>query len=162
MKLHISRRLGLAALAALVVSGCATSTTPQSITDTLAQRADLSTLNTLVVQAGLADTLRSAGPYTLFAPTNEAFKAVPAKTMAELAADKAKLAAVLNFHLLPAKAVAAEVKNGNQKTLNGATLALSKAGSTVTVEDAVVLQADVAVSNGVVHVVDRVLMPPKR
>jgi uncharacterized surface protein with fasciclin (FAS1) repeats len=162
MVMNPVRRFALLACASALVSGCATAPTPQTITDTLAQRADLSTLNTLVLQAGLADTLRSAGPFTLFAPNNDAFKGVPAKTLAELAADKAKLAAVLNFHVLPGKAAAADVKNGNQKTVNGATLALSKAGSTVTVEDAVVLEADVAVSNGVVHVVDRVLMPPKR
>ncbi|MFN7724438.1 MAG: fasciclin domain-containing protein [Rubrivivax sp.] len=160
--MNLVRRLGLLASIAALVSGCATAPTPQTITDTLAQRADLSTLNTLVLQAGLADTLRSAGPFTVFAPNNEAFKAVPAKTMAELAADKTKLAALLNFHVLPGKAMAADVKNGNQKSVNGAPLALAKAGSTVTVEDAVVLQADVPVSNGVVHVVDRVLMPPKR
>ncbi len=156
------RRLALLACAAVFVSGCATAPTPQTITDTLAQRPELSTLNSLVVQSGLADTLRSAGPYTMFAPNNDAFKAVPAKTLADLGADKTQLAAVLNFHLLAGKAMAADVKNGNQKTVNGANLALAKAGTTVTVEDAVVLQADVPVSNGVVHVIDRVLMPPKR
>ena len=95
------RRLALLACAAVFFSGCATAPTPQTITDTLAQRPELSTLNSLVLQSGLADTLRSAGPYTMFAPNNDAFKAVPAKTLAGLGADKAQLAAVLNFHLLP-------------------------------------------------------------
>ena len=102
------------------------------------------------------------GPFTVFAPSDEAFKAVPAKTMAELSADKELLKAVLTYHVVPGKVVAADVKNGNAKTVHGANLALAKAGTFVTVEDAVVTQADVVASNGVVHVIDRVLMPPKR
>ena len=87
---------------------------------------------------------------------------MPAKTLAELAANKELLKSVLSFHMLPGKVPAAEVKNGNAKTVQGANVALAKSGSFVTVEDAVVTQADVAASNGVVHVIDRVLMPPKR
>ena len=109
-----------------------------------------------------ADTLRGAGPYTVFAPSDEAFKAVPAKTMTELAANKELLKSVLGYHVLPARMTAAEMKNGNAKTMQGANVALAKSGSFVTVEDAVVMQADVAATNGVVHVIDRVLMPPKR
>ena len=122
----------------------------------------LSTLNGLVKQAGLTDALKGAGPYTVFAPTNDAFKAVPAKTMAELAKDPAQLKAVLNYHVLPAKMTAAQVKNGKTKTANGADLQLSKAGEFVTVEEALVQTADINATNGVVHTVDRVLMPPKR
>jgi uncharacterized surface protein with fasciclin (FAS1) repeats len=69
---------------------------------------------------------------------------------------------VLTFHVVPTKAMAADVKQGNVKSVNGANLALSKAGAYVTVEDAVVTKADLAATNGVVHVIDRVLMPPKR
>jgi uncharacterized surface protein with fasciclin (FAS1) repeats len=96
------------------------------------------------------------------APSDEAFKAVPAKTLAELAADKNLLKSVLSFHVLPSKLMAADVKNGNLKSVQGANLALARAGSFVTVEDAVVTQADVSASNGVVHIIDKVLMPPKR
>lgn len=155
--------LALATLsAAALLQGCATSSAPASIADTAARTPQLSTLNKLIADAGLADTLRQSGPFTVFAPSDEAFKAVPAKTMAELAADKELLKSVLTYHVLPGKVASAEVKNGNAKTVQGANLALAKAGGYVTVEDAMVTQADVPASNGVVHVIDRVLMPPKK
>jgi uncharacterized surface protein with fasciclin (FAS1) repeats len=156
-----TRRLAVSALAAVVVAGCATQPAPTTITDTIARMPQLSTLSRLINEAGLADTLRGSGPLTVFAPNDEAFRAVPAKTLAELSGDKELLKAVLSYHVVPARLTAGEVKNGTAKTLNGATLALAKAGETVTVEDAVVTLPDVAASNGVVHVVDRVLMPPK-
>lgn len=160
---HALRNITLALATTAGLAGCATSPpAPVSIVDTAARTPQLSTLNRLIADAGLADTLRAAGPYTVFAPSDDAFKAVPAKTMAELAADKALLKSVLSYHLLPGKVSAAEVKNGNAKTVQGANLALARAGTMVTVEDAVVTQPDVAASNGVVHVIDRVLMPPKR
>lgn len=151
-----------AILAALLVSACATTPTPTSIADTAARTPELSTLNRLINQAGLGDTLRGQGPYTVFAPSDEAFKAVPAKTLAELGSDKALLTSVLTYHVVPGKTMAAEVKNGNAKTVNGANLALARAGAMVTVEDAVVVQPDVVASNGIVHVIDRVLLPPKK
>jgi uncharacterized surface protein with fasciclin (FAS1) repeats len=80
----------------------------------------------------------------------------------ELTKDKDLLKSVLTFHVLPANVPAAEVKTGSAKTVQGANVALSRAGTFVTVEDAVVTQADVKASNGVVHVIDRVLIPPKR
>ena len=128
----------------------------------MARAPQLSTLSKLISDAGLADTLRGPGPFTLFAPTDEAFKAVPAKTLAELAANKEMLAAVLTFHVLPGKVMSADVKNGAAKTVNGANVALAKSGTFVTVEDAVVQQADVPATNGVVHLIDRVLIPPKK
>jgi uncharacterized surface protein with fasciclin (FAS1) repeats len=151
-----------AILAALLLSACATTPTPTSIADTAARTPELSTLNRLINQAGLGDTLRGQGPYTVFAPSDEAFKAVPAKTLAELGSDKALLVSVLTYHVVPGKTMAAEVKNGNAKTVNGANLALARAGAMVTVEDAVVVQPDVVASNGIVHVIDRVLLPPKK
>lgn len=152
----------LAATAALALAGCASTPAPATIADTAARTPQLSTLSKLLADAGLADTLRGAGPYTVFAPSDEAFKAVPAATMAQLAKDKALLAAVLSYHVIPAKVSSAEVKTGNVKTVQGANVAVAKAGSFVTVEDAVVTQADVAATNGVVHVIDKVLMPPRR
>lgn len=163
---YTRRTLALAAfsLATLLatLSGCATTPTPTTIADTAARTPQLSTLTKLLNDAGLADTLRGAGPFTVFAPSDEAFKAVPAKTMAELAANKELLKSVLSYHLLAGKVTAADAKNGNLKSVQGADLAVSKAGSFVTVEDAVVTQGDVAASNGVLHIIDKVLMPPKR
>lgn len=142
------------------LGGCATTPAPTTITDTAARTPQLSTLTRLLGEAGLADTLRGAGPFTVFAPSDAAFKAVPAATMAQLASDKEMLRSVLTFHVVPGKIMAAEVKNGPAKSVQGANLALSRAGTFVTVEDAVVQVADVPVTNGVVHIIDTVLIPP--
>jgi len=152
----------LTTAAVLTLSGCASTPAPTTITDTAARTPQLSTLTKLLNDAGLADTLRGAGPFTVFAPTDEAFKAVPAATMAQLAKDKAMLVSVLTYHVIPSKVSSAEIKTGNVKTVQGANVAVSKAGTFVTVEDAVVTQADVAATNGVVHVIDKVLLPPRR
>jgi len=149
---------GAAALT-LAMAGCATTPAPKTVAEVAATTPELSTLNQLINDAGLAATLSGPGPYTVFAPTNDAFKAVPAKTMDELAKDKAKLAAVLNYHVVPGQLTSADIKNGPAKTLQGGNLALSKSGTFVTVEDAVVTQADVKASNGVVQIVDRVFIP---
>ena len=147
-------------IAATLITGCATSATPASVADTIATDPKLSTLNSLVTKTGLTETLKGAGPFTVFAPSNEAFAKVPAKTMEDLGKDPAKLKAVLTYHVVAGKVMAADVKNGNSKTVNGANIALSKAGDFVTVEDAMVQTADIAATNGVIHVVDSVLIPP--
>lgn len=157
----LNRRILLAVAAAAAMAGCATQPTPVSVADTIAANPSLSTLNGLVAKAGLTDTLKGTGPYTVFAPTNDAFKAVPAKTLDEVSRDPAKLKALLSYHVVPAKLQSADVKTSSVKTLNGAAVSLSKAGEFVTVEEAMVQTPDVAATNGVVQVVDRVLMPPK-
>lgn len=149
-----------AVVLAAALGGCATTPVPTTIADTAARTPQLSTLTRLLGEAGLTDTLRGPGPFTVFAPTDEAFKAVPAATMARLASDKALLRSVLTFHVVPGKVMAAEVKNGPAKSVQGANLALSRSGTFVTVEDAVVQVADVPVTNGVVHIIDAVLIPP--
>ncbi len=158
----MKQALALFAVSAALLQGCATPAGPVSVADTAAKTPQLSTLNKLIAEAGLADTLRGPGPYTVFAPSDEAFKSVPAKTMTELAANKELLKSVLSYHVVPGKVPAAEVKNGNVKTVQGTNVALAKSGTFVTIEDAMVTQADVPASNGVVHVIDRVLMPPKK
>lgn len=154
--------LAAAVVALAVTAGCATTPAPATIADTAARTPQLSTLNRLIADAGLADTLRAAGPYTVFAPSDEAFRALPAKTLQELAGNKELLKAVLTYHVVPGKLTAADAKNTNLKTVQGANVALAKAGTFVTVEDALVTQADVPATNGVIHVIDKVLMPPKR
>ena len=134
----------------------------KDIVDTAVGAGSFTTLVAAVQAAGLVDTLNGDGPFTVFAPTNDAFKAVPQKTLDELAANPAQLKSVLAYHVLPAKVVAADVKTGNAKTVQGANLALSKAGTFVTVEEAMVEKADIAATNGVVHTIDRVLLPPVR
>jgi uncharacterized surface protein with fasciclin (FAS1) repeats len=160
----MNRRFLMALPLAALLAACASQpvSTPVSVADTIARDPQLSTLSGLVQKAGLSDTLKAAGPYTVFAPTNDAFQAVPAKTMAELSQDPARLKDVLSYHLVPARLAAAEVKNASVKSSQGASLSLSKAGEFVTVEDAMVQTADIAATNGVVHKVDRVLLPPAR
>ncbi len=154
-----NRRTWIAATVVATLAGCATQSKPVSVADTIASIPELSTLSSLVVKAGLTDTLKGAGPFTVFAPTNAAFAKVPANTMEDLGKDPAKLKAVLTYHVVPGKVMAAEVKNGNVKTVNGANLALSKAGDFVTVEDGMVQTADLSSTNGVVHIIDSVLIP---
>lgn len=160
----MNRRILVLLPAVALLAACASTTNqaPASVAETIARDPQLSTLNALVVKAGLSDTLKAAGPYTVFAPTNEAFAAVPAKTLDELGKDPARLKSVLTYHVLPAKVDARSVQPGNAKTVEGGNLALSRAGEFVTVEEAMVQTADIAATNGVVHKVDRVLMPPRR
>ena len=156
-----NHRVLIAAAVVVTLAGCATQSKPLSVADTIASKPELSTLSGLVVKAGLTDTLKGTGPFTVFAPTDAAFSKVPAKTMEELGKDPAKLKAVLTYHVIPGKVMAAEVKNGNVKTVNGANLALSKSGDFITVEDGMVQTADLSATNGVVHIIDSVLIPPK-
>lgn len=154
------RNVLIALVSAMVLSACASTPAPSSITDIAARTPQLSTLNKLIVSAGLTETLSGPGPFTVFAPTDDAFKAVPAATMTALANDKEQLKAVLTYHVIEGKLTSTDVKTGPAKTVQGSNVSLSKAGTFVTVEDAVVTQADIGASNGVVHVIDRVLLPP--
>lgn len=126
--LSATRRTVLAAAFAATMAGCATTTTPVNLAETIAKTPTLSTLSSLVAKAGLTETLKTGGPFTVFAPTDDAFKAVPASTMDDLAKHPEKLKDVLTYHVIPGKTMAADVKNSNAKTVNGASVALSKAG----------------------------------
>jgi uncharacterized surface protein with fasciclin (FAS1) repeats len=118
------------------------------------------TLTTLLKQAGLAKTLQGKGPFTVFAPTDRAFAKVPKKTLRALAADKAKLRAVLLYHVAKGKLTAAKVvKRTSIKTLNGQRFRVRVRGGKVFVAGARVTTPDVAASNGVIHVINRVLIP---
>lgn len=154
--------LSMAALAFAVLAGCATTPAPTNVADTVGRTPELSTLNRLVGAAGLAETLRGTGPYTVFAPSDQAFKAVPAKTLAELAADKELLRSVLSYHVVAGKILVADAKAGPVKSVQGANLTLAKAGTFLTVDEAVVEQPDLPATNGVIQVIDRVLIPPKK
>jgi uncharacterized surface protein with fasciclin (FAS1) repeats len=159
-----STRRSFLATAVLVsgLAGCATVASPLSVAETIARTPSLSTLNSLLARTGLVESLKANGPYTVFAPSNEAFQALPAKTMEELTAQPEKLKALLTYHLLPTRLMAADIKNSNAKTVQGANLALATAGAFVIVENATVTHADLVSTNGVVHVIDTVLLPPAK
>ena len=138
-----------------------------TIVDVAVATPDLSTLVTAVQAAGLAETLSGEGPFTVFAPTNEAFAAIPEETLNSLLADQELLTKVLTYHVLaqevPASAVAElpDVATGAAvPTVEGQDVTITADDSGVTVNDATVVQADVEASNGVVHVIDKVLLPP--
>ena len=133
----------------------------KNIVENAVNSADHTMLVAAVQAAGLVETLQGKGPFTVFAPTNEAFQAVPAATLDKLAKDPELLKSVLTYHVLPGRIQAASVDGSSQVvTLNGAKLNLSKAGDVVVVDEAMVTTADVAAGKGLIHVVDRVLMPP--
>jgi uncharacterized surface protein with fasciclin (FAS1) repeats len=152
-----------AALALIAVTGCATTgTTAQSVTATASQIAELSTFNKLVQQAGLADMLDNS-EVTVLAPTDAAFKEVPAATLDKLAKDPALLKSVLVYHVLPGKVTAASVTGATQMvTLNGAKINLSKAGDFLVADEGMVTTADIPAGKGLLQVIDRVLTPPKK
>ena len=129
-----------------------------TVVSAAAKAPELSTFYRLVQQAGLTESLQT-GDITVFAPTDEAFKAVPAATMEKLSKDPEALKAVLTYHVLPTKLTVAKLDaNTSQATVNGAKLTISKAGDFVTVDDGLVTKADLPAGNGVIHEIDRVLL----
>lgn len=134
---------------------------PQTVVGIAAGNADFSTLVTAVKAAGLAETLSGEGPFTVFAPTNEAFAKLPAGTVETLLKpeNKAKLAGILTYHVVAAKVLAADVKTGKVKTVQGTELDVQVSDSGVTVDGAKVVKTDILGSNGVIHVIDQVVLP---
>jgi uncharacterized surface protein with fasciclin (FAS1) repeats len=122
---------------------------------------NFTTLVAAVKAADLVKTLQGPGPFTVFAPTDEAFAKLPKAALADLLKpeNKAKLAGILTYHVLSGKIMAADVKTMKAKTVNGQELAIKVSGSTVTVDEAKVIKTDIAASNGVIHVIDSVIMP---
>src|SRR5690349_1254370 len=160
--------LALVAVLAAVAGAAATQarTTSRSegdIVATATAAGQFTTLTKLLKRAGLVSALRQPGPYTVFAPTDAAFKKVPKKTLKALLANKAKLKAVLLYHIVSGKVTAADVvKLRSAKTLNGKKVRIRVSGSNVFVNTAKVVKADVMATNGVIHVVNRVLIPPAK
>lgn len=147
--------------AALAVGACATTPAPTTVAQTISANPQLSTASRLIQESGLNETLQGPGPYTVFVPSDDAFKAVPPAMVDALGKDKARLKAVLGYHVVPGALTSADVKNGPIKTAQGSELSLYRSGTFVTADEAVVTTADVRATNGVVHIVDKVLMPPK-
>ena len=188
-KPRLAATIAVAAVAGLALGACSSSsdaaTTPstttttadssmmstapadQTIVEIAAGNPDFSTLVTAVKAAGLADTLSGPGPFTVFAPTNEAFAKLPAGTVDTLLkpANKQQLAAILAYHVVPAAVMAKDMKPGTVETVNGATFTVAAEDGSVILTDgqgneAKVIATDVAASNGVIHVIDAVLLPP--
>jgi len=176
----------IAVLAAVSLTACGSSSTPAAISPTLTESSmapsspatsapatagtivdvaaanpDFTTLVAAVKAAGLADTLSGTGPFTVFAPTNEALAALPPGLIAKLLKpeNKAILTKILTYHVLGSKVMAADVMPGKVATLEGSTIDITTANG-VKVNDATVVKTDISASNGVIHVIDKVLLPP--
>lgn len=145
---------------ALALAGI-TNASAKSVVDIAVGSPDHTTLVAAVKAAGLVETLSGAGPFTIFAPTNAAFAKLPAGTVESLLRpeNKAKLVAILTYHVVPAKVLAADVKSGEAPTVNGKKLTLTADSMGVKVNQANVVATDLVGSNGVIHVVDTVILP---
>jgi uncharacterized surface protein with fasciclin (FAS1) repeats len=169
MRIITRRRaaVGVAAIAAGALASAAAGATnaePQTrasnIFDTAVAAGNFTTLVSLVKQAGLAETLSAQGSYTVFAPTDAAFKKVPKKTLQALGEDKAMLKSVLLYHVAKGRLAAKRVvKRSSIKTLNGERVRVRVRGGNVFVNTSKVVTSDVRASNGIIHAVNRVLIP---
>jgi uncharacterized surface protein with fasciclin (FAS1) repeats len=166
-----SRVTGIASAAAIVLAvvGLAIGSnfaraTNQDIVDTAVGAGQFKTLAAALGAAGLVETLKGPGPYTVFAPTDEAFAKLPVGTVENLLKpeNKAKLTAILTYHVVPGAVKAEQVtKLDEAKTVNGAMVKVSTEDGKVMINHATVVKADIEASNGVIHVIDKVILPPE-
>jgi uncharacterized surface protein with fasciclin (FAS1) repeats len=166
-----SRVTGIASMAAVVlaVAGLAIGSTfaratNQDIVDTAVGAGQFKTLAAALQAADLIDTLKGAGPFTVFAPTDAAFAKLPAGTVESLLKpeNKAKLTAILTYHVVPGAVKAEQVTTLDEaKTVNGAMVKISTDHGKVMINDATVVTPDITASNGVIHVIDKVILPPQ-
>jgi uncharacterized surface protein with fasciclin (FAS1) repeats len=145
-------------LAVSLLSFAALSAQAKDIVDTAVGAGSFKTLAAALTAAGLIDTLKGPGPFTVFAPTDAAFAKIPKAQLDALLADKAKLTAVLTYHVVAGKLMAKDVKAGKVKTVQGSELTVSTSGG-VMVDGAKVTAVDIAADNGVIHVIDTVVIP---
>jgi uncharacterized surface protein with fasciclin (FAS1) repeats len=161
------RAFALMTLSAVLVgfgalSGLAADDAKKDIVDTAIAAGKFKTLVTAVQAAELVDTLKGEGPFTVFAPTDEAFAKVPKETLEALLKDKKALTGVLTYHVVPGKVMAADVvKLESAKTVQGKPIAIVAKEGKVTINGINVIKTDIVCKNGVIHVIDAVLLPPE-
>lgn len=154
--------LAAALLAAPSVASAQMAAPAKDIVTVAVENGNFKTLAAALTAAGLVETLQGAGPFTVFAPTDAAFAKLPAGTVEALLKDKAKLAAILTYHVVAGKVEAKDVvKLSSAKTVNGATVAIKVVDGKVMINNATVAAADVQATNGVIHVIDTVILPPQ-
>lgn len=146
-------------LAGLTMAIAAGAANAADIVDTAVSAGSFKTLVTAVQEAGLVDTLKGPGPFTVFAPTDDAFAKIPKADLDALLKDKAALTKVLTYHVVPGKVLAQDVKPGDVATVEGSSLTVTTKDGKVMVDGAAVVQTDVMADNGVIHVIDSVVMP---
>ena len=163
----MKKMLNLVAMAVVVfgLSSGSARAQQQDIVDTAVAAGSFSTLAKALDAAGLVATLKGAGPFTVFAPTDEAFAKLPAGVLDDLLEpkNKAKLQAILTYHVVPGKVMASQVTGlTSAKTVNGKPLRIAVKDGKVTIDDAQVIKTDIVTSNGVIHVIDSVVLPPAK
>ena len=163
----MKKMVAVAAVAVVMVGAAAGSSRAQGkdIVDTAVAAGSFTTLAKALQAAGLVETLKGSGPFTVFAPTDEAFAKLPAGALEDLLKpeNKAKLTAVLTYHVGPGKVMASQVTGlDSAKTVNGQLLPVAVKDGVVTVGGAKVVKTDIAASNGVIHVIDSVVLPPAK
>ena len=163
MKSFVNRVIVLATVLTLAIVAAQASKAPQKdIVDTAVAAGNFNTLATALKAAGLVDTLKGPGPFTVFAPTDEAFAKLPAGTIEDLLKpeNKAKLVSILTYHVVPGAVSSSEVvKMTSAKTVQGQSVKISTKDGGVMINAANVVKADVKASNGVIHVIDSVILP---
>ncbi|MDW8107301.1 MAG: fasciclin domain-containing protein [Armatimonadota bacterium] len=144
-------------------AGISPATGKKDIVDTAVEAGQFKTLVKLVQEAGLVDALRGEGPFTVFAPTDDAFAKLPKAQVDALLKDKEALKRVLLYHVVQGRYMAKDVvKQRSLKTMQGQNIRIRVQGNTVRINDARVVKADIECTNGVIHVIDRVILPPNR
>lgn len=137
----------------------ATSASAKDIVDTAVAAGQFNTLATALKAADLVDTLKGPGPFTVFAPTDAAFAKIPKADLDALLKDKAKLASVLTYHVVPGRVMAKDVQPGAVKTVQGSSAMVQATGGKVMIDQATVTKTDITADNGVIHVIDSVILP---
>ena len=163
MKIKRSGILLAIALIAILASNISVKAQSKDIVDLAAGNDNLKTLVAAVKAGGLVDVLKSDGPFTVFAPTDKAFAALPEGTLESLLKpeNKSQLAAILKYHVVSGKVMSTDLSNGQKAaTVQGEKVGVSIKNGTVKIDDAQVVMADVQAKNGVVHVIDKVILPP--
>jgi uncharacterized surface protein with fasciclin (FAS1) repeats len=145
-------------IASVLTLGLSVSAQAKDIVDTAVGAGSFKTLAAALTAAGLVDTLKGKGPFTVFAPTDEAFAKIPKADLDALLKDKAKLTSILTYHVVSGKVMAADVKAGKVKTVQGSELTINTTNG-VKVDNANVVKTDITADNGVIHVIDSVVMP---
>jgi uncharacterized surface protein with fasciclin (FAS1) repeats len=162
--MHMNLKPALLAAAIGLAGGAGAQAAEKDIVDTAVDAGQFQTLAAALEAAGLVETLKGAGPFTVFAPTDEAFAKLPAGTVETLLEpeNKDRLTAILTYHVVPGKVMSQDVAGIDEaKTVSGKMIDVEADGSAVKVNDATVTQADIAATNGVIHVIDAVILPPE-
>jgi uncharacterized surface protein with fasciclin (FAS1) repeats len=146
-------------IATMLTVGLSAQAFAADIVDTAVKAGSFNTLVAAVKAAGLVETLKGPGPFTVFAPTDEAFAKIPKEQLAALLKDKKKLTSILTYHVVAGKVMAADVKPGEVKTVQGSAFMVKASDGKVMVDGANVVKTDIDTSNGVIHVIDNVIIP---